>query len=85
MELMFKLDLEKAESILFSSEDKKLKEDYSGWNLKNIELMETIAIKVYDSSNEFRSKIEKYALELFIETISESVNEELMRDKNCWE
>lgn len=84
MRLMFDLDLEKAALIMSSSEDKKLKEDYTGYSLKNVELMEKLAIKVYDSSEEFKLKIGKYALELFIETISESVNEDLMRDKNCW-
>lgn len=85
MRLMFDLDLEKAALIMSSSEDKKLKEEYTGHNLKNVELMEKLASRMYDSSDEFKLKIGKYALELFIETISESVNEELMRDKNCWE
>lgn len=79
MKLIFELDLSKAALIMSSSEDKKLKEEYSGCDLNNI------AVRVWNSNDEFRSKLEKYALELFVETISESVNEELMRDKNCWE
>ena len=79
MKLAYDLDLEKAALMMSSSEDKKLKEDYSGSDLGDI------AVKVWAFNDDFKLKLEKYALELFIETISESVNEELMRDKNCWE
>lgn len=79
MKLAYDLDLEKAALMMSSSEDKKLKEDYSGSDLGDI------AVKVCAFNDDFKLKIEEYALELFIETISESVNEELMRDKNCWE
>lgn len=59
------------------SENRKMKPEYAEKNF------EDACNQVL--SNEFKDSIERFAYQVFISGISDDINDELMRDKNCWE